>query len=378
MTVQTTTSRADYTGNGVTTAFTVPFYFLDNTHLKVLRTQISTGVTTTLALTTDYTVSGAGVGSGGTITCVAAPTSDQRLSILRNIPLTQLIHYVPNDPFPAASHEQAIDQLTMEVQQLNEAQNRALTLGPASYGVSTALPTPQGSRFIGWDASGSYLINYDASTVGAVLASVPSYTLTFSGNGSSTTFDLGAYPGTAANTDVFISGVRQRPTLDYNVVSTTVVFTTAPPSGTSNILVKWAAALGADGITAIANTVTAAASGVSASASAAATSASAASSSASAASTSATNSANSATAASGSASAAATSATNAANSASTAATAGAAAGTTAAQAVVASKQDTLVSGSNIKTINGATVLGSGDLTIGGGAQDFILISQGVI
>lgn len=35
------------------------------------------------------------------------------------------------------------------------------------------------------------------------------------------------------------------------------------------------------------------------------------------------------------------------------------------------KQDTLVSGTNIKTLNGASVLGSGDLTVGGGSMIFL-------
>ena len=48
------------------------------------------------------------------------------------------------------------------------------------------------------------------------------------------------------------------------------------------------------------------------------------------------------------------------------------------QAALDAKQATLVSGTNIKTINGVTVLGSGDITIGGGAQDFVLFSLGVI
>lgn len=128
MTVQTTTLRADYTGNGSTTAFTVPFYFLDNSHLAVYRTQISTGVITTLAITTDYTVTGAGVGTGGEITCLVAPTADQKISILRDVPFTQLTHYVENDPFPAASHERALDQLTMSMQQLQEEVDRAAKL----------------------------------------------------------------------------------------------------------------------------------------------------------------------------------------------------------------------------------------------------------
>lgn len=44
---------------------------------------------------------------------------------------------------------------------------------------------------------------------------------------------------------------------------------------------------------------------------------------------------------------------------------------------LAGKQDTLVSGANIKTINTQSVLGSGDLTIVG-TPDFILHSQGII
>lgn len=39
------------------------------------------------------------------------------------------------------------------------------------------------------------------------------------------------------------------------------------------------------------------------------------------------------------------------------------------QAALTAKQDTLVSGTNIKTINGSSVLGSGDLTISGGSGD---------
>lgn len=51
--------------------------------------------------------------------------------------------------------------------------------------------------------------------------------------------------------------------------------------------------------------------------------------------------------------------------------------------VIASKQDTLVSGTNIKTINGSSVLGSGDLTISGGGgiggvQAFFPVSGNVI
>lgn len=246
MTVSTTTSRADYNGNGTTTAFAVPFYFLDNSHLTVLRTQITTGVITTLALTTNYTVTGAGVFAGGTVTCLVAPTADQKLSILRNVPLTQLNTYVPNDPFPAASHEQALDKLTMEVQQLDEALDRALTL-PANTTagtVSTSLPTPAANQVIGWNNAATGLQNIDAQTLATIVTSGNAYTDMFSGDGVQTAFNLSSNPGSVSNLSVSISGVVQRPTVDYTWVSgTTLTFTAAPASGTNNILVQYTNAL---------------------------------------------------------------------------------------------------------------------------------------
>ncbi|MBZ9629140.1 hypothetical protein LB450_13645, partial [Psychroflexus sp. CAK1W] len=89
--------------------------------------------------------------SGGSITTTVAPTATQKLSILRNVPFTQLTHYVPNDPFPAASHEQALDKLTMETQQLNEGLSRSITLPPNATGLSTNLPLPAANNLIGWN-----------------------------------------------------------------------------------------------------------------------------------------------------------------------------------------------------------------------------------
>jgi hypothetical protein len=60
MTVATSTAKSGpYAGSGTTGPFTVGFRFLENAHIQVIRTS-STGVDTTLALTTDYTVTGAG------------------------------------------------------------------------------------------------------------------------------------------------------------------------------------------------------------------------------------------------------------------------------------------------------------------------------
>jgi len=104
----------------------------------------------------------------------------------------------------------------------------------------------------------------------------------------------------------------------------------------------------------------------------AATSESNASTSANSASTSAGEAAASAVAASDSEAAAAISETNAANSAASASSSAANAATSEANAaiILGSKQDTLVSGTNIKTINGETVLGSGDLSVTPGSGGY--------
>ena len=57
---------------------------------------------------------------------------------------------------------------------------------------------------------------------------------TFNGDGSDTTFTLSLDPVKEENTQVFVSGVYQ-PKSTYAVSGTTLTFSEAPPSGTSNI-----------------------------------------------------------------------------------------------------------------------------------------------
>lgn len=175
MTVVTTTSRADYTGNGVTTAFTVPFYFLDNTHLSVLKTVIATGVSTTQILGSNYTVTGAGVPAGGTVTMTVAPTALEKISILRSVPLTQDTDYVENDPFPAASHERALDKLTMEIQQVTENLARTVTIPASDDVTSMVLPTKvtRANNILSFDSAGSPTVVTGLSSVAVNAVMVP-------------------------------------------------------------------------------------------------------------------------------------------------------------------------------------------------------------
>lgn len=244
MTVTTTSSRISYAGNGSTTAFSVPFYFLAAADLVVIRTTTA-GVQTTLVLNTDYTVSGAGVPSGGTVTCTAAPALGQSLVIFRAPAETQTTDYQPNDPFPAETHERALDKLTMIAQRLKDLISRSLTLSDGdTSSASTQLPSPASNQLIGWDTSATGLQNVSPSSLLTIAGSSGFSTQTFSGTGAQTAFTLSANPGVIANLEVFIGGVRQTPTTNYTVSGTTLTFLVAPAAGTNNILARWGQTLG--------------------------------------------------------------------------------------------------------------------------------------
>ena len=119
MTVSTTTSRASYPGNGTNDTFAYSFkIFADGDLTVIIRS--ADGTETTKTLTTHYTVTGAGTDSGGNVVFTTGniPTATETVVILRELNLTQGTDYVANDPFPAESHEDALDRLTFIAQQI--------------------------------------------------------------------------------------------------------------------------------------------------------------------------------------------------------------------------------------------------------------------
>lgn len=168
MTISTTTSRVDYAGNGVTTAFAVPFAFFGASELTVIE-RSALGVETTKALTTDYTVAG-GNGSTGTVTAVVAPASGVQWTILRSTARTQLTDYVSNDAFPAETHERALDRLQAQVQEVERDAARALLVPATDSGASLVIPTStaRASNYLAFDASGNP-IAVSAAAGGAVV-----------------------------------------------------------------------------------------------------------------------------------------------------------------------------------------------------------------
>jgi hypothetical protein len=155
MAVPNDDSRAVYAGTGSTTLFPVPFYFLTNAHI-VATYVTSAGVETGWTEGSDYTLTGAGDEDGGTLTATVAPVSGSSLVIRRIVPITQETRYPRNDPFPAASHERALDKLTMIAQQHAESVGRAIKfpLGETPVRDTIQYLATRRTKVAGWDELG--------------------------------------------------------------------------------------------------------------------------------------------------------------------------------------------------------------------------------
>jgi hypothetical protein len=154
MAITSTTIRSAYTGNGNTTAFATGFYFLANAHVKVYVEDVLK------TLGTDYSLTGAGNPLGGTVTFNTAPASGHKILILRDTPLTQEVDYVANDAFPAETHEQALDKLTMLVQEMRSSGgplDRALrypVTEPSPYVAELPAKADRSNKLLGFNANG--------------------------------------------------------------------------------------------------------------------------------------------------------------------------------------------------------------------------------
>lgn len=127
MTISSTTNRVSYSGNGSTTVFSFPYNFFSSSDLVVISRVNSTGVETVKTLTTHYTVTGAGVDGGGSVTMLSAPATGTTLIIYRDTAATQSMT-AETDFFDTSSVEDALDRAAQATQRLVSRVDRAVRL----------------------------------------------------------------------------------------------------------------------------------------------------------------------------------------------------------------------------------------------------------
>ena len=160
MTVSSTTTRKSAGGDGSNDTFGYDFKIFDDDDITVIIRTDSTGAETTKTKTTHYTVTGVGSASGGNVVFTSGniPASGETVVLLRTTARTQLTDYVPNDPFPAATHEDALDKLTFIAQELEEQIGRSLKVSQANV-IATAEftedATARANKVLGFDGSGN-------------------------------------------------------------------------------------------------------------------------------------------------------------------------------------------------------------------------------
>jgi hypothetical protein len=131
MTVSSSTDRATFPGNGVATAFSLPFRFFANSDVVAQAIIDATGAATPLTLGIDYLLTGAGQpeeagAATGVLTTLAPVPAGVSLFIQRIIPATQPTDIVNQGRFFPEVHETVFDRLTMLVQQNEGSLGRAL------------------------------------------------------------------------------------------------------------------------------------------------------------------------------------------------------------------------------------------------------------
>ncbi len=142
--------RVQYTADGVQTVFTYPFPIFEDADLSVF-------VDGTLqVLTTDYTVTGAGVDSGGTADFAAAPPNAASVTLLRDLTVERTSDFQESGEFRAKVINDELDRLTAMIQEAEDRIARTLRLASTDTAADLTLPdkSSRTDTYLAFDAAG--------------------------------------------------------------------------------------------------------------------------------------------------------------------------------------------------------------------------------
>lgn len=344
--ISDTTPRSQYTATSGQTSFSVPFEFFDVADLKVYNGTSLLTYSTSPSSASQYSVTGAGVTGGGSIT-LGSPgaTLNDTITIVRDLAIERISDFPVSGNFPIQTLNTELDKIVAMLQQLEEQFGRTLQYPvTTTTGFNVDLPELVANRVLS--------VNADAT---ALLANQELGT--FKGNwGASTSYQIRDLVKDTSNGNIYFVNAAHTSSgsqpLSSNANSSKYDLIIDAASATTSAT---NAASSASAAASSASAASTSASNAATSESNAATSESNASTSASNASTSATNASNSATAAATSASNAATSESNASTSETNAASSASAASSSATSASnSASTATTQASNASTSASNAAT------------------------
>tara|TARA_R110000803_G_scaffold210734_1_gene283532 strand:+ start:44882 stop:46375 length:1494 start_codon:yes stop_codon:yes gene_type:complete len=171
MTLTTTTNKVAYAGNGSTTSFAVTFIYWDDTDVRVILTNDTTGVETVWTDGTQYNITG-GSGTTGTLTIDISPTdytpaTGETLTIKSNLPDTQSTSLPLGGSLPSTSIEERFDKNVRLSQQLAEELTRAIQFSETSPATSTFITetaAQRANKLLAFNASGNLTVTQEVGT----------------------------------------------------------------------------------------------------------------------------------------------------------------------------------------------------------------------
>jgi len=128
MTVPALPLRIAHDGDDVTKNFQYNWRILDKNFLLVTQVEEATGIETELEVDTDYAVTGVGNETGGYVVFPTAPSSMYRFVFTPNVPYEQAVGFTNEQSVPPERVEEQADALSVQIKQIVEKLNRAVTL----------------------------------------------------------------------------------------------------------------------------------------------------------------------------------------------------------------------------------------------------------
>lgn len=119
MTVSANYEEKTYVGDGETVRFPVNFKFFDD-EIEVYKDKsfyryVKGG---------DYTIENKATEYGGAVVFKTAPERGSFVTIIRSVPLNQLVSFIEGEDFPASDYEYSLDRIVMALQEMKEKLTR--------------------------------------------------------------------------------------------------------------------------------------------------------------------------------------------------------------------------------------------------------------
>jgi hypothetical protein len=192
--VNDTTPRAQYVASGGQTVFAYAFEIFEDADLLVYLTptgSLADDASDILVLTTDYTVSNAGVTGGGDVTLIVAATSGDIITIVRDVAVARLIDYQTAGDFLASTVNDDFDKIVMMVQQQEDSLADRLMrfINTANLtGINTDLPPPGADEILKWNAAGTALEGVRLNTLDPSVVTISAFVETLLDDASADDF----------------------------------------------------------------------------------------------------------------------------------------------------------------------------------------------